>query len=178
MFLSIAYGSYLYFSFHAERICIAEESVRLLLYKYSKKLCTPEELANLMQCLNTSRYQSIYVFVQYLQNVYEEVPTDILRFISCLSKASPVCSYVYPAEGIVDLIDELFRPGIKGNHRVLALLQEHMPIVFNIFRSFTIEDCFPDEWKGLFLYLKDLAIKPFMNAQVVRASPDDESLSL
>ena len=106
------------------------------------------------------------------------MPNAVIDILLCVSSPSPVCSYLYPSEEVLDLVMELFETNIKSDVKKMKEFQEKIPLFFNLLVCFSIETSLPDEWKGLIILLTDIARKPFINAELVNTKLSDESNNL
>ena len=91
------------------------------------------------------------------------IPDAIVDLFLCFCSDSAVCSYIPAFHD--ELVFELMKPGIKSNMEILKRVQMELPIFFPILTAFSIENCLPEEWKGLLLDLCTLAKKPFAKAR-------------
>ena len=93
----------------------------------------------------------------------QTTPIGVLNFFKCLASESPVCSYVLPDPDIIDIVRNLTNVKIKMDVHTMQLLQENLPVFFNLMKDVATPSL-PDDWQPLVTRLADIAAVPFQNA--------------
>ena len=100
----------------------------------------------------------------------DNVPDAIRDIFQYLSSSSPVCSYMFTSNFVISIAEALFENNIKLNHELMRSIQNELPLFFNVLASLNIEQCLPQEWKGLVLFLIDVSQQHFNNAEPVNTT--------
>jgi len=167
-----------FFRDHGSRIAISSKPLREKFGQWvDKKLTIISSKEFLLQLRSFNR--AIFSAVKWTFDAYtgSTIPKGIQDLFRCVASASPVCSYVYPSDSVHSTIRSLCDTGTKSDAKLLKSLQREAPIFFNILTEL-MGSCFPEEFKGLLLFLCDKSMVPFAGACVVSTSDRVSSTSL
>ena len=118
-----------------------------------------------------SSYPEIYEAIVFVNSYFNVLPKGINDFFRCLSRASPVCSYVFPSEEVYTMVDKLFTEGIKHDIAFTKKLSEKAPIIHQLLIAFQVESRLPLAFKQLLGKLIAKSKTPF-----IRSSSNEQNI--
>ena len=118
-----------------------------------------------------SEYKEIHeAFIWTNKKYPSKQPRGIKDFFLCLSKPSPVCSYLYPSEECFSLLEKLFIVGVKSQVSTMRDLHNKLPIFFDLLTSMEDQSSLPFDWKPVAYKLMQLAGQPFTGPKLIEES--------
>ena len=108
------------------------------------------------------------------------IPTGVINFLQCLASTSPVCAYIFPTARCMQLMERVCEVNVKEELEINREIQYQLPVVFALLKDLPEESKLPQEFKGVIIWLMDLANKPFLKATHVDipVKDGDSDLSL
>ena len=170
----------LFFSDFNDRIAIENDAIRNILISMRKKKSSKNEF---FQLLNLAKLhcQFILPLLKWIFNYYDlktfgldTIPPGVLNFLGCMGSKSPVCSYVYPEEQCLLLLEDLIVTDIKKDIKKYQFLQMELPIFYELLKDLRDWNHLPEEFKGTLLHLKERATAPF-KYHIPRTPSEEES---
>lgn len=163
------------FSEHKDRIAIPDNCIRSKLKDWVQGKLSKSGILEVEKLLERT-YRPIHIVFKWVRDTFalQPVPVAIKNIFQCVSSCSPVCSYVFPSDFALSLAESLWEGNVKGNSELMKSIQEELPLFFSVLCCLKIETCLPEEWKGLLLYLIDLAKAPFVSAGEVKTPSVDQ----
>ena len=95
------------------------------------------------------------------------VRKGIKDFFLTLSRPSTVCAYIYTSDESFKLLETLFNINIKDVPIYLKSLKDRFPLIYDLLMAFSLESCFPAEFKPLIFKLIEKAQESFRNGPVM-----------
>ena len=97
--------------------------------------------------------------------------TSVLKgikdFFLTLSRPLPVCGYICPSDRSFNLLEIILNINIKDNLIYLKSLKDRLPLNYSLLMAFSLESCFPVEFKSIIFKLIEKVQEPFRNSPVM-----------